>query len=159
MGQKIKFRYITRSMFERLLSNFNLEDMDPDDQQELYEEALGLFESDLSMRFIVPLRKTDGSDLTKSKENTRLMIQNTLKHRIRQLLGIIESRNVVIETTEKFIDVHLSAYRRGLKVLLDHKVPFDLKLAGFAEGAQVPVQTVGIARANNELSLDPEIGI
>lgn len=145
-------QYITDDQYEQLLEALNVDFSGDDDRkQELLDRAVGDMEADLCERFIVPLVHESGGDYKLAPAYARNKVLNTLKCKIRQLLGQDNARNVVVESTQRFIDVHEKPYTKSIETLLEAKKMFRFKLQEQAEGAVVPVQTVGLARADNDL--------
>lgn len=142
-------RYITDEQFARILSDLNVDSKTEAEQQDLFDRACGDMEGDLVMRFIVPLRSDVGTEFSQVPAYTKSKVLNVLRAKIRQCLGIDNNRNLIVDNTQRYIDVHGKEYAEGLKALLDPKRDFKLRLQPQAESV-MPVQTVGVARADNE---------
>jgi len=148
-----RFLYITKANFQKILKDLNVDateegGFNETEQAELIDRAVGDLESDLVERFIVPLIGLSGP-FTSAPNYARQKILNALKTKIRQLIGEDKQKNIVIDSTERYIDLQLSAYNRHKKDLLNHKRNFELKLQPFAsDTALQPVQTIGVARPN-----------
>jgi len=156
-----RFRYITKENYENLLSDLNLDTsatggFSAKEQNELLDRAVGDLESDLVERFIVPLDGLSG-DFTTAPSYSQQKVLNALKSKIRQLVGIDKQKNIVIDSTERFVDLMLADYNRHKNDLLNHKRDFKIKLQSFANDTAVqPVQSIGTARPDSTRSLEIE---
>lgn len=153
-----KNAYITETQFERVLKVLNVENMESEDKQELLDTATGDMESDLVERFVVPLVGTSSEAFSLTPKYSQQKILTMLKAKIRQIIGLDKNKNLVIDSTQKFIDVHKITYTDCLKVFMDAKKTFGFMLQPQAQGAVEPVQSVGLARADNKLhvAIDPD---
>lgn len=150
--------YITEAQFEKVLKTLNVE-YDDEDQQELLDRATGEMEADLAERFVVPLVEASGGSYASTPLWSRSKVMSALRAKIRQVIGADSNRNVVVESNQRFIDLHASEYTKQLKALLNPKIIFGFKMQGHADGAVTPIQSIGLARADNELSVedDPDV--
>lgn len=148
------FRYITRDEFAEILEDLNIDATESGGysdkrQKKLLARANGDLEADMVERFVVPLQGASGNYLT-APDYSRQKVLNALTSKIRQLVGLDKQKNIVIDSTERFIDLKERDYKGHIKDLLNAKRIFGFKLQGFAsDGAVEPVQSIGVARANN----------
>src|SRR4051812_28945484 len=113
--------YISDVDFNAILTSLNVTpEGDPFD---LLDRAIGDFESDMSERFLVPLTAIGGA-FSLAPSYAREKVKSALKTKIRQILGSDNARNVVVESTQKYIDVQKSVYEDHKKALLDPKKTF-----------------------------------
>jgi hypothetical protein len=149
-------KYIDSESFEWILHDLNYQDCDARKKSEILKRAVGSFESDMAKKFVVPLLADNGSPYANSPEWARNKVLNCLKAKVREILGYDKNRQLTgtIESTEKFINIHGIEYKEEIKTLLDPMIDFGFKLLKQAEDAQTPVQSLGLARANN--SVDPD---
>lgn len=145
--------YITDPQFVAVLADLNIDSLGATEQQELLDRAIGDMEADLVERYIVPLLAENGGAFSTSPAYTRAKILNTIKAKIRQLIGIDKNRNLIIDSTQRYIDVHGKEYTDCMKVLLDPKKVFGLQQQTYAQGAVTPVQEMGLGVADNEPSV------
>ncbi len=154
-----RFLYIKKDNFKKVLKDLNVDatadgGFDETEQNELLDRAVGEMESDLVERFIIPLLALAGSFDT-APVYSRQKVLSTLKSKIRQIIGGDKQKNIVIDSTERFIDLKLAEYNRHIKDLLNHKRDFKLKLQEFASDTSLqPVQTIGTARPSAKRTLE-----
>jgi hypothetical protein len=155
----IKSQYITEDQFVAIMGELNIAGKEDAELQELLDRSVGDLEADLCERFIVPLVEVSGGAYSTAPAFARRKVLNAIKSKIRELVGRDHNRNLVIDSTQKYIDVHKSAYQADIKVLLDPLKVFGFQLQPQAEGAVEPMQHVGLARANNDPVFvdDPDI--
>ena len=164
-GNPSRFLYISRTNFVKILTDLNV-DATADggygdvEQNDLIDRATGDLESDLVERFVIPLAALSGEFKT-APVYSQQKVLNALKAKIRQIIGGDKQKNIVIDSTERYIDLKLSEYNRHIKDLLNHKRDFKMKLQSFAsDTALQPVQTIGVARPDmtrtTEVSDDEE---
>ena len=150
-----RFLYISKTNFQKILSDLNVDataegGFSDLEQNELIDRAVGDLESDLVERFIVPLQALKGAYDT-APNYSRQKVLNAIKTKIRQIIGEDKQKNIVIDSTERFVDLQLSAYVRHRKDLLNFKRDFQFKLQAFASDTAVqPVQTIGVARPSTK---------
>lgn len=145
-------QYISTDVFRWLLDDLNIV-YDGKQQDDLLMRAVGDLEADLSKKFKVPLINATGVSFCAAPDFARNKVLNALKAKIRQLIGTDKNRNLVIESTEKYIDTHKIEYKDNINVLLDPMIDFGFLLLGQAVDAQTPVQHVALGRADNETEL------
>lgn len=149
-----RFLYISRSEYEKVLSDLNVDTeeeggLDNKGKNDLLDRAIGEMESDLVERFVVPLQGLSGDYSTAPAYSTQKVL-SCLKSKIRQIIGGDKQKNIVIDSTERFIDLKKSEYNGHIKDLLNHKRDFKFKLQEFANDTAVqPVQTIGVARPSS----------
>jgi len=149
------FRYISKDEFADVLEDLNIDEDEEGGfskkrQRKLLARANGDLEADLVERFIVPLLGTGGAYET-APDYSRQKVLNALISKIRQIIGLDKQKNLVIDSTERFIDLKLADYNRHIKDLLNAKRTFGFKLQSFAsDGAVEPVQSIGVARGDNK---------
>jgi hypothetical protein len=148
--------YITDSQYEKVLKDLDVNFTEEEDRFDLLDRAVGDMEADLVERFIVPLLNVDGGAFSNAPIYARNKIVNVIKNKIRQLVGRDHNRNLIVDSTQKYIDVQKIAYQDDLKVLMDPKKVFGFKLQPQSENAVSPIQSVGVARADNRLRLRPD---
>lgn len=152
----ITSQYITDAEFERILADLNVDSKEDDEKLDLITRAVGDMEGDLVMRFVVPLFGYDGGDYSTVPQYTRAKVLNALRAKIRALIGFDNNRNLVIDSTQRYINTHEVEYQSCIKALLDPKRDFKLRLQDLAEDAVMPKQKVGIARADNEMTIEDD---
>ena len=150
-----RFLYISRTNFVKILIDLNV-DATADggygdvEQNDLIDRAVGDLESDLVERFVVPLTALSG-DFKTAPIYAQQKVLNALKSKIRQIIGGDKQKNIVIDSTERYIDLKLKEYKDHIKDLLNHKRDFKMKLQSFAsDTALQPVQTIGVARPSDK---------
>jgi hypothetical protein len=144
----IESQYIDDSQFQKVLKPLNV-NLSDEDQQDLLDRAVADLEGELCKRFVVPLRSGGGGPFSSAQDFSRNIVLTSLKSRIKSLIGIDKNRNVIVEQGQRYIDLHKSEFDGRMKLLLDSTRHFDFKLQIQAQDAIDPIQTVGIARANN----------
>lgn len=147
--------YISEEEFQKILDALNL-NYTEDQRQDLLERATGDFESDMCERYIVPLVCEAGSPFKDAPPFAKRKVLNAMNLKIRQIVGSDNNRNLIIDSTQKFIDTQKYAYQDCVKVLLDPKKVFGFKFQPQAEGAVEPYQSIGLGRADNELEVRPD---
>lgn len=154
-----RFLYITKTNFLKMLVDLNV-DATADggfgdvEQNELIDRAVGDLESDLVERFVIPLQALKG-DFASAPIYSKQKVLNALKSKIRQIIGGDKQKNIVVDSTERFIDLKLKEYNAHIKDLLNHKRDFKMKLQEFASDTAVqPVQTIGVARPSSKRSIE-----
>ena len=154
-GNPSRFLYISRTNFEKILSDLNV-DATADggygviEQNDLIDRSTGDLEADLVERFIVPLQALNG-EFKNAPVYSQQKVLNALKSKIRQIIGSDKQKNIVIDSTERYIDLKLKEYKDHIKDLLNHKRDFKMKLQKFAsDTALQPVQTIGVARPSTK---------
>lgn len=147
-------QYITNEQFKWVLDDLNYE-ASPQKQQELIDRATGALEGDLVKKFYVPLVYDDGSvnggAYTGAPAFARNKVLNCIKAKIRELIGYDKNRNLsgVIESTQKFINVHAEEYNAEIKGLMHNEAEFKFLRLPYAQDAKSPVQHVGLARPDD----------
>lgn len=127
-------------------SDIGLSDADVD---LLIEEAVGEFESKMCSRFIVPLIGISGSfDTAPASSQTKAKI--CIKAMIRIVLSRDHGVNTDFGSSDNFKNQHLTTFNSHIKDFLDVKKLYGFKRQSFAGDASQPVQSVGLARGNNE---------
>lgn len=149
--------YITDAAINWTLEDINYESIDLRKKQEIVDRASADFEADMSQKFIVPLLSSDGSAFSNAPLFARNKVVNAMRSKIREIIGYDKNRNItgIIESTEKFINVHGLEYKEQLKSLLNPKISYGFKLQDQAVDSQSPVQHLGLARSDN--STDPNV--
>lgn len=148
-------QYISGEKFQGILEelNINITEKGRDgyyDSKSLLERATGDLESDLVERFVVPLVAHNGGAFSSAPDYAKQKVLNAINAKIRQIIGNDLNKNgITIDSTQKFIDVQKTAYEDHRRGLLDPKKLYGLKLQEQAEGAVVPIQTIGLGRADN----------
>lgn len=140
--------YITDDQFRKVLKQLNVE-LNEEGQQELIDRAAGALEAELVQRFLVPLQNKGGGQFSAAPPFARNIILTAIKSQIRSLIGVDQNRNVVVEQGQRYIDLHKGEFNALMKCLLDPKREFGFQPQAQADGAITPIQSVGIARADN----------
>jgi Na+-translocating ferredoxin:NAD+ oxidoreductase RnfC subunit len=150
--------YITDTEFNWLLSDLNIA-YDQDKKDDLLKRAIGDFEADMSKKYIVPLIDKTGVAYTSAPAFAQNKVLNAVKAKVRQLIGVDKNRNLVIESTERYIDTHKIEYNDNVKTLLDPMIDFGFMLLNQAQDAQTPVQHLALSKACHQTELidDPYI--
>lgn len=148
--------YITESQFGGILDALNIE-LDADiDQQDILDRATGDLESELVERFVVPLVPDSGGAFSTAPSYARLKVLSALRAAIRRTIGQDKNVNIVVESTERYIDLHDKAFKDHVKTLLDPKKHYGFKMQTQADGAIDPIQSIGLARADNGPHIVPD---
>lgn len=147
--------YITSQQFDFVLQDLNYDVSQPN-QQELLDRATGDLEADLAEKFVVPLEKYGGGAFSLCPQFSRNKVLNAIKAKIRQIIGVDQNRNLVIDSTERYIDTHGRDYKQHIDKLLDHKIDYGFALINPAEDAREQVQHLGLARAYNNTDPNTE---
>ncbi|MGZ3686696.1 MAG: hypothetical protein ACXWPM_00015 [Bdellovibrionota bacterium] len=150
---KVDSIYLTDDQFQAVLKPLNVE-LSDEEQQELLDRAVGDLEGELVLRFVVPLRSGAAGDYASAQAYSRNIVLTALKSRIKSLVGIDKNRNVVVEQGQRYIDLHKIEFDGRIKMLLDPHRKFDFQLQPQAQDAIDPIQSIGVARADNRLHLD-----
>lgn len=151
-------QYISEDEFQGLLSRLNIDfssEKGEESARSLLKRSTADMESDLCRRFMVPLVAQAGGPYSTAPEFARSKVLNTLEAKIRQNIGTDNNRNLVIDSTQKYIDTAKYSYQDHLKALLDPEAMFGFRLQPQAQGAQVPVQSIGLGRADNRTHYRP----
>lgn len=151
-------QYITSQQFDVVLQSLNYQ-ASTTQQQEILDRATGDLEADLAEKFVVPLEYKGGGAFTACPAFAKMKVLNALKAKVRQIIGYDQNRNLVIESTERFVDTHGRDYKDQIKVLLESKIDFKFRLLSQAEEAREAVQFLGLARSNNTTDPNEEDGI
>lgn len=142
--------YITEAQFGGILDTLNIQNDSSIDQQDILDRATGDMESELVERFVVPLVAESGGAFSTAPSFARLKVLSALRAAIRRTIGQDKNVNIVVESTERYIDLHDKAFKDHIKTLLDPKKHYGFKMQDQADGAIDPVQTIGLARADND---------
>ncbi len=151
-----EFRYISKNEFREIMEDLNIDATESGGfqskrQTSLLNRANGELESDLVERFVVPLVADKGSGYDAAPEYAREKVKSAMVAKIRQIIGSDKQKNIVIDSTERFVDLKLRDYNNHIKDLLNHKRTFGFKLQDFASDNSVePVQVVGVARGDHK---------
>jgi len=149
------FRYISKAQFKDVLDDLNIDEtedggLSAKQQTSLLKRANGDLESALVERFVVPLVGNAGPFST-APEYSRQKVLNAVISKITQLIGLDKQKNIVVESTERYIDIKKADYNGHVKDLLNHKRIFEFKLQDFSsDRALQPVQVIGVARGDNK---------
>ena len=155
MDNPDRFRYISKKAYLKVLEDLNIDQteeggFDTFDENDLIDRAVGDLESDLVKRFVVPLVALSGGPYDSSPFYDKQKILNAIKSKIRQLIGDDKVKNIVIDSSERYIDLKKSSYKSDIKTLLDPERIYGFRLQTFADdGALNPVQQIGVARPDN----------
>lgn len=148
--------YITDTEFADTLSDLEIQGQSDAKLQKLLDRTTGLVEGKLSKRFIVPLIAADGSAYSNAPAFARNLITNLFLASLRRIIGWDHNRNMVVDSTQRFIDVHKTEQKEILDDLLDPSTETGFKLKAYAENSIGPIQTIGLARADNKPSLEDD---
>lgn len=160
MDNPSRYLYISKDDFNDILEDLNVDTsedggLNPKQQIRLLDRAVGEMEADLVKRFTVPLQGTNKTPYTTAPYFARQKILSTIKAKVRSLIGQDKMKNIVIDTTEKYIDLKEKSYAAHIKDLLDHERPFGFNLQPFAtDGSLIPTQKVGVARTNDSIMVE-----
>ena len=150
--------YITDTEFQFIFKELNYEACDSRQRDDLLRRAVGDFESDMSEKFVVPLRPKTGGAYTSCAEHAKSRVYAAMKAKVKELIGFDQNRNLTgtLETTEKFLNVHGIEYSSIKKSLLNHRIDYGFSLLDYADDAQVPVQKLRLSRAYNGESTEAD---
>lgn len=155
-----RYNYITKAQYEDILKTLNVDFSDEDggvDSKkyvEILECAMGDLEADLVKRFVVPLIDKGGTSFKHAPLFAQRKVLNAMKNKIKQIIAKDKQKNIVIDTTERYIDLNKKDYDDDIKSLIDHERDFGFRLQGYSqEGAMQPVQSMGVGRPDNERGL------
>jgi hypothetical protein len=140
--------YLTPEQFEKVIKPLNL-NLSTEDKQELLDRAAADLEGELVKRFIVPLQPAAGGSFDSCQPYSKNIVVTAIKSRIKSLAGIDKNRNVVVEQGQRFVDLHKQEFDGRMKLLLDPHRNFDFMPQPQAKDAIDPVQSIGVARADN----------
>jgi hypothetical protein len=147
-------QYITDDQFSDVLARLNIDSMEDLERQELVDRAHGDLEADLCERFTVPLLTKDGTAYANAPAFARNKVLNAMKAKLRQIIGNDAARNLVLENTQRYVDVHGKDYKSHIEALNDPKRVYGFQLTEQAAGAMEPMQRMGLARADNKISVE-----
>lgn len=158
-----RFLYISNPEFNSLLKRLNIDTetnggLDNSERLNLIDRAVGELETDLLDRFKVPLQKAGGGSYASVPAHTQFKVKSMLMAKIRELVGQDFQKNVVVESTERFIDVKRMNYSRHLKEMLSEKKNFGLELNDFSEESWEPAQDLGVAKTDDDLDASEYTG-
>lgn len=145
--------YLSDAQFQVILKALNVDTMSDDEQQDLLNRATGDVETELCERFVVPLVADNAGAFNTAPVYAQQKVINALRAAIRKNLAEDKNANIVVESTERFINVHEKAFEAHIKILLNPKKHYGFKMQSQADGAIDPVQTIGLARADNETKI------
>jgi len=148
MASEVESPYLTPQQFDDTIKPMNL-DLSPDEKQELLDRATADLEGELCKRFIVPLKSGAGGAYATAQAFSRNIVTTALRSRIKSLAGVDKNRNVVVDQGQRFIDLHKGEFDGRIKLLLDPTRHFDFQLQLQAQDAIDPIQSIGVARADN----------
>lgn len=151
-------QYITVTQYQGLLADLDYAECDDAKQQDLLDRATADLEADLSKKYTVPLTPFLGDTYLAmqgdpSRRWATNKVLNAIKSKLREIIGYDKNRNLtgVIESTQKFINVHSLEYKEQIKVLLDNDIVFGFVIQSYANDSQSPVQSLGLARSDNDV--------
>jgi len=157
-----RFLYMTKDEFAEVFEDLNVDidelgGFDSKRSKRLMDRAVSDLEADLVKRFVIPLVSAAGTAFEFAPTYGQFKVKSAIMSKLRELIGQNKQKNVVIDSTERFIDLKKATYRQHIKDLLDHERIYGLKLQEFAEdGSLNPVQQVGIARPETRRSTEFE---
>lgn len=149
-------RYIDEDKIDKILADLNIEGLSDDQVQNILDRAEGDLETELCERFVVPLISENGDPFFKAPKFAQQKVLNAIYAKIRSIIGKDKDRNIVVDATQRYIDVHEQDFKQHIKTLLDSKKKFGFKLNTFSEGSYEPTQSIGLARANNDIVVEPD---
>lgn len=149
--------YITAPQFKGILDTLNIQNMDDVALQDILDRATGDVEAELCERFLVPLVAKGGGDYSTAPPFARQKVLNALRAAVKKVIGEDKAANVVVDSTERYVDVNKASFDMHIKTLLNPKKHFDFSMQPQAEGSIDPIQSVGLARADNELHASPDL--
>jgi len=152
----IQSQYITDKKLNEILNEQNIQGYGEERKQDLIDRAVGDLESGICERYVVPLINADSGEYSTTPKFAQQKVLNAVISRIRGLIGNDQMRNLVIESTQKYVDVHAADFAKHIKELLDAKKHFGFKLNDASDGAYDPVQSLGLARADNRTRIIPD---
>jgi hypothetical protein len=127
---------------------------------DVYTRAAADLEGDLSYKYVVPLTVLN-SAYTAAPAFAINKVAQAMIYKIREVLAADNNRNtgVLLDNGQKYLDLNRIAYKNQIKDLLDPKLSFGFQLNANAVGSAEPVQSLGLARANNrfEIVRDPTL--
>ena len=146
-------QYITKTQYDVVLNDLNMQVCDDAKRQYILDRATGDLEADLAQKFVVPLVPAAGGAYSTAPQYARNKVLNALIAKIREIIGYDKNRTLAgtIDSTEKFINVHSIEYKDQIKGLLNPKIDYKFLLLDYADDAQVPVQHLGLSRADNKV--------
>lgn len=146
--------YLSTSELVKIFSAVNLDSLEENEMQEIICQAQGDMESRLNKRFAIPLRAKASQDLKSAPLFTQNKVKLTMKTALRNIIGQDYLRNSDLNQLGDYTGTQESILKGHVKDLLDFENDFCLELKPYAQDAVDPVQHVGIARANNKMSID-----
>ncbi len=150
----ITSQYITDDQFTDIIDEQNITGKTDEQLQNIVDRASGDLETELCERFVVPLQGIAGADYSSCPGFALQKITNAMIAKVRQIIGKDAARNIVVDSTQKYIDVHMVDFKGHIKDLLDAKKHFGFQLNSASDGAYDPVQSLGLARADNRMKVE-----
>lgn len=147
--------YISDAEIQMILKRYSLDTASVDsaltlDQLNLLiEEAVGEFETKMCSRYVVPLTTVNGS-YELAPQASRAKAKIAVKAMIKVVLARDFGVNSEYGENGEIMKMHQATFSGHLKDFLDVKKVYGFKLQEFAGEASQPVQTIGLARGNNE---------
>lgn len=148
--------YLTSTELLSMFAEVNLDSLDEVKMQEVVSLGEGDMEGRLNKRFLIPLRAKNSSAITSAPIFAQQKIKIALRASIRNQIGTEYLRNSDLNNLGDYADRQARILADQVKTFLDYQNDFGLELKPYAQDAVEPVQHVGIARANNDMSLDYE---
>jgi hypothetical protein len=146
--------YLSSAELLKIFSAVNLDSLEESEMQEIVMQAQGDMESRLNKRYCIPLRAKGGSELSSTPSFTQNKIKLTMKTALRNIIGQDYLRNSDLNQLGDYTSSQEAILKGHIKDLLDYENDFQLELKPYALDAVEPIQHVGIARANNKMSVD-----
>lgn len=148
--------YISDDEIQSILKKYSLDTasgvemaLDADQIEELQNEVDAEIESALCGRYVVPLRGTSGG-YASVPDHVGNKIKICYKAMTRVVLARDHGINTQFSSHSDLISVNQRNFDKHIKDFLDIKRIWDMKLQDFASNASQPIQSVGIARGNND---------
>ena len=147
--------YISDTEIQRLLKQYSLDTisigmaLEPEVLESIQNEVDAEVESALCSRYVVPLRGASGG-YASAPSFVRNKIEIAYKAMFRVVLARDHGINTQFSAHSDLMSVNQKAFDRHMKDFLDTKRVYELKLQSFASTASQPVQSIGLARGNND---------
>lgn len=147
-------QYLEEDELNEMFSDLSLDVLDEPKKQRVVSQAVGLLESALNKRFVVPLRTVGGVAYTSSPEFTRMKVEMAFRSAMSHVIAVKYMKGSDLNDLGTYAADQEKIFRGHCKDLLDYQNDFGLQLKPLAQDAQEPMQYVGIARSKNDMNQD-----
>lgn len=146
--------YLETEEIEEIFDDHGLSELSLPKKERAVRQAIGMMESDLNKRFKIPLVGKGAQDFISAPEFTKMKVEILFRCSFLYVLGTKYMRNSDLADLGEFTADQLKQFGKHSKDMLDYQNDYNLELKPYAQDAVEPVQTVGIAKANNDMSFE-----